>query len=75
MSVISLSGLWNAAKMSAAPRTKDQSESLRDIPAKLGLVAFCVAVISAAYWFDSSHQAIRIMWDSPILRPVMIFGA
>lgn len=75
LSVISLSGLWNAAKMSAAPRTKDQSESLRDIPAKLGLVAFCIAVISAAYWFDSSHQAIRIMWQSPFLRPVMIFGA
>ena len=75
MSVISLSGLWNAAITSAKPRKGEISDSRRDIPAKLGLVAFCIVVYTLAYLFDSQHQAIRMMWNSPIMRPFMIFGA
>ncbi|RIK67053.1 MAG: glycosyl transferase family 2 [Planctomycetota bacterium] len=41
---------------------------------KGGVVAVSCLVMTLAWQFDSQHKAIRMMWDSPILRPLMIAG-
>lgn len=45
-----------------------------DVASKLALAAASVLVLALAVYFDSTHRAVRMMWHSPILRPVMMFG-
>lgn len=46
-----------------------------DVAFKGGIIAVSSLVMLLAWMFDAEHQAIRMMWASPILRPLMIAGA
>ncbi len=74
MSVMSSLSFWRSTAPSHAYGKRLTFQGWSDIAGKASLAVAGLATLLLAYYFDSTHQAVRMMWHNPFLRPLMIFG-
>lgn len=74
MSVLSAFSSWRSATPSHVYGREGFVQNRADLAFKLSLVLGSVLILVLAYQYDSQHRAIRMMWESAILRPFLVFG-
>lgn len=76
MSAATFNGLWQAITSARSVSYRSVgARTPKDLQLKLGIILASCAVCGLALYFDSARQAMRIMWNSPALKPLMIAGA
>lgn len=76
LSAATLTGLWQSfASARKTPHAASNARGMTDVSLKLTIILASCAVWAMAWHFDSAKLAVRMMWASPLLKPLMLAGA